>query len=512
MINNNIRKEGLYLGFYETQYDVWNVYPNPLNGSFMTVGKTLSVWMFVDGRWQNTAKGGGGSADTTELEEAIATIQTELQSLSQSVESKVEKTALTNALNQLNHKDSLLTLSIGSLSSLATANKTNLVGAINETYAAIGSGGTGSAITVTAKDTEAFAKVYEIKQGGVLVGTIDIPQDLVTNGGYYDNNTQEIVIVLVNDEQIRIPASDLVDIYKGGDLMSISISIDDDNTIYASIKNEGVKEWHLENNCVSIGKLSTEVQEMLGKATTSVQTVEIANTECISNISWGTELIFDASMIDYKFAQLQKKQDALTAGEGIAISNNVISCTLDTSLYKVVLDLPTVGEENKLYLIESDEKGTQNIYTEYAYINGAWEILGEYRASINLEPYALKSSLPTKVSQLQNDANYLTSKDIPESETYVLNFTIKDGVNTGAYDATEYANLRQAIEKGKLIIVGGAVTRVTADSQAMAADYVVIRYSTPRISEDNKSVTISFYELKFSATEYTSKAIHKTIG
>ena len=35
---------------------------------------------------------------------------------------------------------------------------------------------------------------------------------------------------------------------------------------------------------------------------------------------------------------------------------------------------------------------------------------------------------------------------------------------------------------------------------------------THRISEDNKSVTISFYELKFSATEYTSKAIHKTVG
>lgn len=59
-------------------------------------------------------------------------------------------------------------------------------------------------------------------------------------------------------------------------------------------------------------------------------------------------------------------------------------------------------------------------------------------------------------------------------------------------------------------MVLGAVTRVTADSQAMAADYVVIRYGTPRINEDS-TVTWSVYELKFSATEYTSKAIHKVI-
>lgn len=222
---------------------------------------------------------------------------------------------------------------------------------------------------------------------------------------------------------------------------------------------------------------------------------------------------------DYvKQNQLKTKQDVLTAGEGINITNNVIKCTLDTSLYKVVVSLPSVGEENKIYLVESKAKSISNVYIEYAYINGQWETLGEYRAEINLEPYALKSELPTKTSQLENDSNFATKAELPQAETYVLNFTIKDGVNTGAYDATEYANLRSAIENGKLIIIGGAVTRVTADSQAMAADYVVIRYSTPRISDDNKSVTISFYELKFGIIDsdgtykYQSKAIHKTIS
>lgn len=114
----------------------------------------------------------------------------------------------------------------------------------------------------------------------------------------------------------------------------------------------------------------------------------------------------------------------------------------------------------------------------------------------------------------------LDKNDIPAPETYVLNFTIADGVNTGSYDTTEYTNLLAAIKEGKLVIVKGGATRVTADSQAVADKdaYVVIRYSTPRISDDNTSITISFYELKFGTIDssgickYQSKAIHKIIN
>lgn len=215
---------------------------------------------------------------------------------------------------------------------------------------------------------------------------------------------------------------------------------------------------------------------------------------------------------DYATAQqVSGKQDKLIAGEGISIEGDTITCTHDKTLYKVVTALPTIGEEHKIYLIVSADQTENNIYDEWAYIGGVWERLGTYKATIDLTPYALKSEIPTKTSQLINDSNFATVADIPATETYVLDFTIKDGVNTGDYSAEEYAKLRAAVEAGKLIIVGGVVTRVTADSQAMAADYLVIRYSTPRISDDNTSVTISFYELKFSATSYTSKAIHKSI-
>ena len=132
-------------------------------------------------------------------------------------------------------------------------------------------------------------------------------------------------------------------------------------------------------------------------------------------------------------------------------------------------------------------------------------------ATINKDIYDVNEAMRA-ISQKVNNAES-TLEDIKANgitETYVLNFTIKDGTNTGAFSEEEYTALRKAIEDGKLIVISGAATRNTADSQAMAADYVVIRYATPRIN-DNNSITVSYYELIFSATEYTTKAIHKSL-
>lgn len=92
---------------------------------------------------------------------------------------------------------------------------------------------------------------------------------------------------------------------------------------------------------------------------------------------------------------LESKQNTLTEGEGIRIVGNTISCIQDKTLYKVVAQLPEVGEEHKIYLTVSEEQGDSNTFTEYAYINNAWEVLGEYKATVDLTSYAKKTDIPT---------------------------------------------------------------------------------------------------------------------
>ena len=211
-----------------------------------------------------------------------------------------------------------------------------------------------------------------------------------------------------------------------------------------------------------------------------------------------------------------------------------------TELKKIasIDDIPTKNsqlENDSKFIHTINEKKTNNgkltINADDIVVSGEYiipDIQGggdsekiEYSASVN---DAIMESL-NKGEENFAHISYLyetkvDKEDIPEPETYILNFTIADGINSGSYDSTEYSKLLAAIKHGKLVIVKGGATRVTADSQAVADKdaYVVIRYSTPRISDDSKSITISFYELKFGDIDssgqckFQSKAIHKQLS
>lgn len=70
---------------------------------------------------------------------------------------------------------------------------------------------------------------------------------------------------------------------------------------------------------------------------------------------------------------------------------------LNTLNFKIVDGLPTTNiSTSTIYLLPYE-----NEYKEYIYINSAWEMLGITK--INLSEYALKTEIPTKLSQLEQD-------------------------------------------------------------------------------------------------------------
>ena len=77
---------------------------------------------------------------------------------------------------------------------------------------------------------------------------------------------------------------------------------------------------------------------------------------------------------------------------------------------KVVAELPGSGQAGILYLVANEDEEEQNAYDEYLWINSKYEKLGT--RSIDLSQYALKSELPTKVSQLTNDSGFQTSTQV----------------------------------------------------------------------------------------------------
>lgn len=68
--------------------------------------------------------------------------------------------------------------------------------------------------------------------------------------------------------------------------------------------------------------------------------------------------------------------------------------TIDLSLYIIPANntLPTTGiDTKKIYLIRNTTPSGTNLYTEYMYVNGAWEELGKYRAEIPIQDYLKKT-------------------------------------------------------------------------------------------------------------------------
>lgn len=204
---------------------------------------------------------------------------------------------LTAALVRVKSNEDAITLineHMGDLSALKTSAKDTVVAAINEVFDAIGTGGTASVVTVEEATSADYAKVYQIKQGGILKGTINIPKDMVVESGSVVVNPEGqpkgtyIKLVLANAEksEIFVNVGTLVDIYTAkAEAAQVQLAIDaSTREISATIVAGGVGTTELADSAVTTAKikdanvtkakLANDVQTSLGKADSAVQTIE----------------------------------------------------------------------------------------------------------------------------------------------------------------------------------------------------------------------------------------------
>ena len=58
--------------------------------------------------------------------------------------------------------------------------------------------------------------------------------------------------------------------------------------------------------------------------------------------------------------------------------------------YEIVDNLPTVGEDNVIYLVPKSSSKTNNYYDEYMYLNNTWELIGD--TEVDLSNYLAKNN------------------------------------------------------------------------------------------------------------------------
>ena len=112
-----------------------------------------------------------------------------------------------------------------------------------------------------------------------------------------------------------------------------------------------------------------------------------------------------------------KKQDKLTAGQGIKIAGNTISVQVDSTLFVVVTSLPDApasGNEGKIHLVQLSKTSTNNKYAEYIWRGATdkWEQLGTISSKMDLSDYSTTEQVKALV-KAETDAR--TAADTAET-------------------------------------------------------------------------------------------------
>ena len=116
-------------------------------------------------------------------------------------------------------------------------------------------------------------------------------------------------------------------------------------------------------------------------------------------------------------------------GKSIEDGNNI---TIDLTLFKVVDQLPTTDiDVNKIYLLPNPAGADNNTYIEYMYINGRWEVVGEYKSEMSLDNYYTKG---------QTDEKFLTKAEVGNLADYVKNGELDTKVGEAGYVKIDAVN------------------------------------------------------------------------
>lgn len=251
-----------------------------LNGAATAEGSVAKAVADAKSELNSAIQGVDGKADKNAAD--IKTLQGEMDAVEGKAQTNADDiTGLKGRMDTAEGDITAVKEDLGDIDILSTTSK-NVAGAINEVLAAVGTGGTAAVVAVTAKGaTTEYANVYEVTQGGTVVGTINIPKDMVVESGEVVDveGVKNIKLVLQNvEEPLYIPVGSLVDIYVAkaeaaqvqveinSNTREISAHIVAGSVTSVELADNAVITAKIADNNVTKAKLSAEVQTSLGKA------------------------------------------------------------------------------------------------------------------------------------------------------------------------------------------------------------------------------------------------------
>ena len=162
----------------------------------------------------------------------------------------------------------------------------------------------------------------------------------------------------------------------------------------------------------------TQVYSVYGEDNVSFLLVHFHKT---SGLALMTSMVSDLELNGQVYSSVSALEDAIADAWSKAGSS--LRC-------EIVDELPTVGQENVIYLVPSEDPAEMNVYSEYIWQNGEFEKLGDTSVQIDLDNYYTK----TETNALLDDKVDVTTFD---STNLVVSRSLND-LNTRKLDASAY--------------------------------------------------------------------------
>lgn len=427
---------------------------------------------------------------------------------------------------------------VGNLELLETTGKTDLVTALNEVRNAVSVGGTNSAVTIdTTSTTEGMAKSYTIKQGENVIGTIDIPKDLVVESGEVvtlaegNSEGQEpgtyIKLVLANSgDVLYVNVGTLVDIYKAKEnATQIQVAIDSaTREISATIVEGSIGTGELADNAVTTvkiadgnvtkEKLSTTVQASLDKADKSVDTDTFnaavkdlgdANDELEGRLETVEGLLGDG-----EGSVSDQIADALESAKNDATTKDTALKTEIEAAYKKYTDDAVNLDRERIAKLETDQHTHANKEEldkinvgDVATWNEAYEKAHEHANKELLDTYTQSDAdLAAAVENTHAHENYELLETYRQTEEDLAdavakkhehdNFEVLDGITAENVDAWSKAEENAIAKATELDAAMNTRVEATEESTADHEDRLAALESVQYIEATDTEITDLF--------------------
>ena len=227
--------------------------------------------------------------------------------------------------------------------------------------------------------------------------------------------------------------------------------------------------------------------------------------------------------VSEKLVDLGNLQKTLTAGSGINIAaDGTISTTLDVEAFKVVdalPDAPAAGNEGKIHVVPNAAGVEGNVYNEYLWDGSKWELLGSFKADVDLSDYAKTADVNAAIeaAQLALQANIdkkvaQSAYDAKVSEIEGAASTLKGRVDTieGDYLTSEDkeelegkigGKVAQSDYNTKVSEIEGAASTLKGRVDTIEGDYLTSEDKSELEGKIGGKVAQTAYDAKVSEIE-----------